>query len=137
MPFNDYLRNSVLNNSFGKTAYTAPVTLYLGLSTAAITDAGTGVAEPGAGAYARIAIPNDKTSWSTATGADNTIDNLIELTFAEATGTWGTMTHFFLSDAVTGGNILVSGPLTAAKAIESGDVARFPAGSITIAIDDL
>ena len=102
MPFNDFLRNSVLNNSFGQTAYTAPVTLYLGLSTTAIADAGTGETEPVGGAYDRIAITNDKTSWSTATGADNRINNLIELTFSEATGTWGNVTHFFLSDAADG-----------------------------------
>ncbi len=137
MPFNDYLRNSVLNNNFGQTAYTAPGTLYLGLSTTPIGDDGTGATEPTGGAYTRLVITNNKTSWSTATGADNRIENLTELTFPEATGTWGNITHFFISDAATGGNSLVSGTLTAAKTIGNGDIARFAPGNIVIAIDEV
>jgi hypothetical protein len=137
MPFNDFLRNTVLNNVFGQTAFTPSASLFLGLSTAPIADDGTGITEPGGGAYARITVANDKTTWSTATGADNSIDNLIELIFPEATSAWGTVTHFFLSDAGSGGNILVSGTLTTPKLVEVGDVARFPVGSIVIAIDNL
>jgi hypothetical protein len=136
MPFNDYLRNSVLNNVFGATAFAPSATLYLGLSTTVIADDGTGVTEPVGGGYARQTVTNDKTSWSTATGADNRIDNLVELVFPEATGAWGTVTHFFISDAATGGNILVSGALTATKTIDVGDVARFSPGNISIAIDE-
>lgn len=136
MPFNDFLRNSVLNNVFGATAFTPSATLYLGLSTAPIADDGTGVTEPGGGGYARLEVTNNKTNWSTATGADNRVNNLIELTFPEATGAWGTVTHFFLSDAATGGNILVSGALSATKTLDVGDVARFSPGNISIAIDE-
>lgn len=136
MAFNDFLRNSILNHTFGKTAYTAPENLYLGLSTSAIADDGTGATEPTGGNYERLAIANHKTNWSTATGADNRIENLIELTFPESTGSWGNITHFFLSDAATGGSSLVSGALTAAKTIAAGDVARFSPGNIIIAIDE-
>lgn len=136
MAFNDFLRNTVLNNIFGATPFTSSPTLYLGLSTASIADDGTGAAEPTGGSYERITVANDKVSWSTATGANNKIDNLVELIFPEATGGWGTVTHFFLSDAASGGNILISGTLGASKVVEVGDVARFPVGSIVIAIDE-
>lgn len=137
MPFNDFLRNSLLNHTFGKTPFTASEDLHFGLSTTPIADDGTGATEPIGGAYARLTIANNKTNWSTATGADNRVNNLTELTFPEATGAWGTITNFFISDAPTGGNILVSGTLETPKLIEVGDVARFPIGNISIAIDDL
>jgi hypothetical protein len=135
MPFNDYLRNSVLNHTFGKTPYTASENLYLGLSTTPIADDGTGVTEPGGGGYERLMIANHKTNWTTATGADNRIENLIELNFPETSGAWGTVTHFFLSDAAIGGNILVNGILTEAKTVGVGDAARFSPGNIVIVID--
>jgi hypothetical protein len=137
MPFTNYLKNVVLNNVFGGTAFTPPATLYLGLSTTAVTEAGGGITEPTGGAYARVSFANNKTTgWDTGTGADNLISNLSELTFPEATASWGTITHFFISDAATGGNILVSEALTTAKTISSGGIARFPAGSLDIAIDE-
>lgn len=137
MPFNDYLRNSILNSTFGGVAFASPPTLYLGLSTTAIADNGTGITEPVGGAYARDPITNDKTvGWDTATGADNTITNLSEIEFAEATGAWGTITHFFISDSLTGGNILAYAPLTTAKTIGVGDIAKFAIGSIAISIDE-
>ncbi len=136
MPFTNYLRNVILNNIFGGTAYTVPTTLYLGLSTTAIAEDGTGRTEPTGGAYARVAITNNKTNWDTVTGADNTISNATELTFAEATASWGTITHFFIADALTGGNILLSEALTTAKSVPTGGIARFTVGSLDIAIDE-
>lgn len=137
MPFNDYLRNSILNYVFGGAAFTTPGTLYLGLSTTAIAENGTGITEPTGGGYAREPIANNKTDgWDTATGADNTVSNASEIAFTEASGAWGTLTHFFISDAATGGNILVSGTLTTPKAIAAGDLARFTAGSLGVGIDD-
>src|SRR6185295_3635433 len=52
-------------------------------------------------------------SGSAPTVASNT--NVEE--FPVATGAWGTLTHFALWDAVSGGNMLVSKALTASKVI--------------------
>lgn len=135
--FNEYLRNTVLNNVFGATTFTPPATLYIGLSTTAIADAGTGITEPAGGGYAREALANNKTNWTVATGATNFVENATEVEFAEAAGAWGTITHFFISDAATAGNVLVSGALDAAKTVATGDIARFTAGSLSIALDDI
>ena len=87
--FNEYLRNTILNEVFGGVAFTAPGTLYLGLSTTPIADDGTGATEPTVGGYARLAIANDKTNWSTAAGADNFITNAVELSFSGKFGYLG------------------------------------------------
>lgn len=134
--FNEYLRNTLLNEAFGGTAWTPPATLYIGLSTTAIADNGTGATEP-TGGYARQAVTNNKTNFTTATGATNEVSNSTEISFPEATGAWGTITHFFVSDALTGGNVLTSGALTTAKTVASGDIANFPIGSIVINLDDV
>jgi hypothetical protein len=135
--FNEFLRNSVLNHVFGGVTMTPPGSLYVGLSTTAIADNGTGATEPTGATYNRAAITNNKTFWTTATGAENAVSNSVEFSFPESDAAWGTISHFFLSDAPTGGNILVSGALEASKSIAAGDVARFPVDSLTIKLDDI
>jgi hypothetical protein len=133
--FNNYLEVTVLDNVFGATAFTPPATLYVGISTSTIAEAGTGITEPVAMAYARIAIDNDKVTWSSATGTPTQISNAIIITYAQASGNWGIITDFFIADALTGGNILCYGSLTATKTIASGDTARFAIGDFVIRLD--
>ena len=60
-----------------------------------------------------------------------------EIAFATATGSWGTVTDWFIADngTVGAGNILCYGTLTASKAIDSGDTAKAAANAITITLD--
>lgn len=131
--FSDYLEAKLLDHVFGASAYTAPVTLYLGLSVGDPTDAGTQTGEPASGSYARVEITNNATNFPNATAGSK--ENGATFTFPKATGSWGTVTHFFIADAPTGGNILTSGQLTESKAVTSGDTINFLANSITITLD--
>lgn len=133
--FSDYLELEILDHIFGVGAYTAPDPIYFGLSTATISDSTTGttVTEPGAGSYERKSMDNDGTTWNTA--SSGAIDNKVDITFIEATASWGTITDFFIADAATNGNILVYGELTSSKAIGSGDTAKFAAGDLEITLD--
>ena len=63
------------------------------------------------------------------------MDNLDEIVFAMATGDWGTMTHFALFDAATGGNMLAFGSLGESKTIGGGDIAKFAAGNLEVKLD--
>lgn len=128
--FSDYLEAALLDHVFSKSAgYTQP-TLYLAVSTADPTDAGTGTAEPVGNAYARVATV--AADW---TRSVSTISNATQLSFPEATGTWGTLTHFALYDAATGGNMIAHAALGTAKAIAANETLRFPIGNITVALD--
>lgn len=132
----DYLEKKILDHVFGAVAYTAPATVYVGLATAAITDASTGstVTEPSGNAYARVAVTNNATNFPAATGTTATKQNAL-ITFPTPTGSWGTVTHFFIADASTAGNILAWGDLTASQTIASGNTVTFAANSITITLD--
>lgn len=140
MSFTNYLENAVLNHIFGDTAFPFPAdgNYYVGLSTADPGEDGAGIAEPPtANGYARQPIPNNHTAnigFTTSTGGALSNDNVI--TFPAATGTgWGTVTHFLIADAQTGGNILAYGTLSASKAIASGDTASFARNALTITLD--
>jgi len=130
--FADYLENALLDHAFGGGDFTRPATVYVGLSTSTITDAGGNITEPSGNAYARVAVTNNSTNFPSASGGAKA--NGAAITFPAATGSWGTVTDFFISDASSGGNIMGYGALTTAKAITTGDVASFAVGELDLAL---
>ena len=128
--FSNHWENEILDHLFGKGTYTPP-TIYVGLSTADPGDDGSGLAEPSGGAYARVATTGS--DWNAAGGG--ALDNANAIEFSEATASWGTITHFALFDAATGGNMLAHGSLTASKTISSGDTASVAAGALDVTLD--
>jgi hypothetical protein len=127
--FSNYAELKILEHITGKTSFTKP-TVYVGLSTANPDEDASGLAEPSGNGYARV----DSTGvWGTA--ADGEITNDSVITFPEASGSWGTISHFALFDAESGGNMLAYGALSESKAVGSGDTARFSASALTITLD--
>ena len=120
----DYLENEILDHILGTGAYTMPTTVYVGLSTGSFNDNNSGTELSGSG-YARQAIAFNAASSGTA-------DNSGAVDFPAATGSWGTVSHFGLFDASTGGNLLIHGALTASKAVATGDILRIAAGDMDI-----
>lgn len=136
----DYLERAILDHVLGATSLTKPTTVYIALSTAAYTDAATGAAmtEVGTGVgYTRLAVTNDATNWPAATGSSPASkSNGAAFTFGAATGSWGTITSFYICDGSgTGANVLYGADLTTARSVASGDTASFAAGAITITED--
>ena len=103
----------------------------MGLSTADPADDGSGLAEPSGNAYARV--QTSASDWNTASGGS--LDNANDITFPQATGSWGAITHFALFDAATGGNMLAHGALSQSKTIGTGDTAQFAAGDLDVSLD--
>ncbi len=89
------------------------------------------VAEPSGGSYARVATAG--ADWNVASGG--AIANANDITFPEATDSWGTITHFALFDAASAGNMLAHGALSVSKSISSGDTAKFAAGDLDVTLD--
>jgi hypothetical protein len=106
MSKSDFLENKLLDHMLGKTAYTMP-TVYVGLYTAAPTDAGGGTEVSGAAA----------------------------VTFPTASASWGTVTHFGLFDAASAGNMLRWGALTTSKTVGNGDTPSFGIGTLVLTED--
>lgn len=127
-----YLRNQVLDHIYGATAYTAPATHYLGLSTSTPALGGTGVTEPSGNNYSRVAITNNATKFPAASAGAKA--NGEEIAFPTPSGSWGTCTYWVLYDASSGGNLLNFGAINGGtgKAIGSGDSAKVAVGDLDI-----
>ena len=122
----NYLENALINATLRNTAYSSPATVYVGLFTSDPTDAGTGTEITG-NSYARKSMAFNAPSNGAST-------NSAAVEFDQATGTWGTITHFGILDALTIGNLLYHGALTTSKTIETGDVFKFAAASVTVTL---
>lgn len=132
MSFSNFLELELLDHVFGAAAYTAPATVYVSLHTADPTDAGSG-AEVSGGSYARAAVTNDATNWPAAASGSKSNGAVIQ--FATPTGSWGTITHFGIWDALTTGNLLAHGALDTSKAPSTGVDVEFGVGDLTITLD--
>lgn len=128
--FSDYLEDKILNHIFGKNSYTPP-NIYVALSTADPQDDASGLAEPIGHAYARV--QTSASDWNVAAGGS--LDNASNIIFPQATGSWGTITHFALFDAATGGDMLACGALSQPQIIDSGNTVKFTAGYLDINMD--
>ena len=129
MSKSDYSENKTLDHMTGKSTWAA-VTARVGLYTAAPSDSGGGTEVTG-GSYARVTTAAG--DWNAAASGSTTNANAI--TFPTASGSWGTVTHFGLFDAATSGNLLRWAALGTSKAVNNGDTASFPAGSLTFTED--
>ena len=128
----DFLEDAILDHVLGGGDYTRPGTVYIALYTSAPTDSGGGTEVTG-GSYARVAVTNNLTNWPAASGSIK--QNGVAFTFTQATANWGTVVAFSILDAVTSGNFMYWGDLTASKSVENGDTAEFAIGGITITED--
>lgn len=127
--FSDYTENLLLTWLLTTSSATRPTAWYVGLFTAAPSDTGGGTEVTGNG-YARVA-----TGTMSISGTATTASNAAAIEFAAASGgNWGTITHAAIFDASTGGNMLAWAPLTTSRTINSGDVFRIPASSLTVTL---
>ena len=122
----NYLENALINVTLRATSYTAPTTVYVALYTSDPTDADTGTECSGT-AYARQAVTFGAPSNGVTT-------NSAAVEFPQAGGSWGTITHIGIRDALTTGNLLYHTPLDASKTIATGDVFRIASGSLSVTL---
>lgn len=99
------------------------------LHTSAASDSAAGT-EVATGSYAR---PDSKSKWATPS-AGSVATNAV-VTFATATASWGVVTDMGLWDALTTGNRLAWGTLTASKTVDNGDTLSFASGALVITLD--
>jgi len=139
----DYLENKLVDQLFRGQAAPSTATLYVGLFTSAPSDTGGGV-EVSGNAYARAPVTSSLTNWAgtqgagttaASSGSSGTTSNNGVITFPVPTPAgWGLVTHFAVFDAISAGNQLVWGTLSASKTINAGDTVTFPAAALTVTI---
>jgi F0F1-type ATP synthase membrane subunit c/vacuolar-type H+-ATPase subunit K len=106
--------------------------IYVGLATA-VSDAEAGsVTEATFGSYARQQVAASAWTVTSVATDTQTATNSANIEYPASTGTSNTITHAFVADASSGGNILFVGALDANKTIATGDIFRINAGNLSI-----
>lgn len=133
MNITNYERNRLVDHSFGGVSASPVANWYIGLSTTVIDETGNTVTEPSSGdGYARKAIPNDKSNWTTS--ASGVVTNASAIVLDESTASWGTIVSIFLADSLTGGNVCYFQTASPTFPVVASTEITFEAGTITATI---
>lgn len=136
--FGDYLENKIADSVFRGAAFPTIANVYIGLSSAAPTDAGAFNELANAGAYARVTVAATTAQWGAlGTGTTGAATNTNTITFPTATADWASATHFFIADSATynSGNLLYKAALTNARTVTNGGTASFAASALSVTHD--
>jgi hypothetical protein len=131
MSASNYLENTILDHLTSNASYTPPATFYVSLHTGNPGETGASN-EVSGGSYSRKDVAYGS-EWTSA--ASGSIENVNPIEFVQATANWGTITHFAIWDAVSGGNCLLYGALSSSKTVTADDFFEFGAGDLTITCD--
>jgi len=134
----NYLEEKVLKYIFDNNSgtFSSPgASIYVGLATA-VSDAEAGsLTEATFTNYARQQVDGTSSGWTIATGGGTcTASNAANIEFpaSGSSVTNQTITHAFIADASTSGNILFVGALDANKTIGNLDIFRINTGNLSI-----
>ena len=118
---------------------------YVGLLTAAPSDSAAGT-EVATGSYARADVVSSLAAWAgtqgatttaVSSGVSGTTSNNAAITFPAPTADWGSITHFGVYDAATGGHLLMYSALAIPKTVNNGDPApSFAVSQLTAQLDN-
>lgn len=125
----DFAELELLDHVFN-AAYSPPTTVYLALATADPTDAAAGASMnevANSGSYARTAI-------TFGAAASRRVTQNATVNFPQATGSWGTVTHWAIVDTNTygSGNVLAHGTFATSKSIVSGNTPSIASGQVYV-----
>jgi hypothetical protein len=133
-----YLADAVLSWVKGTTFPAAPANVYLAIMTTAPTARdGTGGVECTGTGYARQAVASSAwgaiaTSGSGLTALEQILNSNTVSWGAAGGSNWGTAVGIGVYDALTNGNLIDYGDLTASQAIGSGQTFQIGAGSLAL-----
>lgn len=140
--FSVYAADRILDKVLKDTAFTTPTSYYLALFTHATQAAAflrannaasaVEVSSSGTG-YARVQVRGATGIQWAASSNGSTAQNL-EVAFAQAAASWGTIYAAALMDAPTGGNVWTYADLSPPRVITSPDVFRVPAGQFILTL---
>lgn len=123
----DYAETNLVDHLLGTNPMTSPSTVYVGLFTAAPSDAGGGTEVAGNG-YAREAV-----TFGAATSPGGVASNTGTITFTANGGNWGTITHAGVFDQLTTGELLMWTAVTNVT-INDQDSLQYDAADITVTL---
>lgn len=129
------VERALLDHIFTDPAYTPPATWYVGVSTSTPDEDGASFTEPSGNGYARVAVTAADFSAASG-GAPASKVNSEPILFPEASGSWGTVTHWGLFAASSGGTVQYIAELDESKAVGNGDTLHFQPGDLVMQLGD-
>lgn len=130
-----YFMNLLANYTLGGRRETdLPEGLYLGLSSTAPNLSGGNVREPAissATGYARTQLPQ----MSEAVNGKVVNEGMISM--PESVTSWGTMTHWVIYDAASGGNLLMYGQFANPKSVSAQAALSIRQGELELSVGQL
>ena len=128
MAFSNYLEDQITGWINGTTFDTAPTATFVQLYSQDPTDAGSATGA----LYTRISVASG--GWTRGTGGAGTLSNTGVITITSSAASGATATHVAVFNAITGGNLLFYGALSASKSIGVGDEVKFNALQLTLTV---
>lgn len=132
MSASNFMENTWLDHVFGKTIYTPPNNIFIGLHTSNPGETGS-AGEVATGSYARASLANNTSNFPAASAGVKTTGAVA--TFATPTAGWGDVSYFTLWDSASGGNCLGISNAFTPQTINTGNTVSFAAGAITVSAD--
>lgn len=137
MPITYYSSKKILETLVGLSTSTSFAgSIYVGLSSTSPSRDGTGVTEPSGNGYARVLLGNTSQSLTQkmSTPSNGVTTNEEVINFPEATGSWGTLTHFCIFDNITSGNLLAFGELTTPITPTASTIPTVRVGQLSVSL---
>lgn len=131
--FSNYAENKILDHIFGGPSWAAvPATLYMALTTVAVTETDTGstITEANYTGYGRASVVVG--AWRAAASGEK--KNLNPISFAACTGGSSTVIGFAIVDASSAGNIIMFG-VVPTTAVTSGLTPQFAQDGVVLTQD--
>ena len=124
----DYSEKLLLDWAMTTGSATRPTAWYVALYTVAPSDSGGGTEVSGSG-YARKTV-----TFAAAATPGGTTSNTGAVSYTASGGAFGTVVAIGIFDAVSLGNLLWHGTMTASKTVDDGDTLEFSIGNIDLTL---
>jgi len=125
----DAILNCILNG--GSLSNVTP--LYVGLCTGLTASTGAITGEPSGNNYSRVTIASGSSSpVFGATSNGSITNNNSAITFPIASGSWGTLTNWFISTSSSGGVYIIGGALSSSVTVSANQAPTFAVNQLTL-----
>jgi hypothetical protein len=134
----NYFESGILNQVFRGISLTLPSTgVYIGLTSDSPSESTPAANEftTAQSGYARVHVATG--NWTAPTADDNghKVENNAAIDFPTADNNWGYASGVIITDALSGGNVLMKGDLTTPRNILDGDTFRFSSTDLDVKFD--
>ena len=133
----NFFESGILNQVFRGISLTLPSTgVYIGLTSDSPSESAPAANELTGNAYARVHVATGNWNAPSADGNGHKVENNAAIDFPTAAGgNWGYASGVIITDALSGGNVLMKGALTTPRNILDVDTFRVSSTDLDVKFD--